>query len=113
MAQIEESVAQFLNVIESVFGGMAYLIIHHSNYKDRRLRQDRGRRYSKNAMQTSTGLPERPARVRLGKSMSLVFTLASRNLFRDRLRFIASLMGIVFSVVLVMVQMGLYSASAA
>jgi putative ABC transport system permease protein len=40
--------------------------------------------------------------------MSLVFTLASRNLFQDRLRFIASLMGIVFSVVLVMVQMGLY-----
>jgi putative ABC transport system permease protein len=40
--------------------------------------------------------------------MSLVFTLASRNLFQDRLRFIASLLGIVFSVVLVMVQMGLY-----
>ncbi len=40
--------------------------------------------------------------------MSLVFTLAMRNLFQDRLRFIASLMGIVFSVVLVMVQMGLY-----
>ena len=40
--------------------------------------------------------------------MSLVFTLASRNLFQDRLRFLASLMGIVFSVVLVMVQMGLY-----
>jgi putative ABC transport system permease protein len=40
--------------------------------------------------------------------MSLVITLASRNLFQDRLRFIASLMGIVFSVVLVMVQMGLY-----
>jgi putative ABC transport system permease protein len=40
--------------------------------------------------------------------MSLVFTLASRNLFQDRLRFIASLMGIVFSVVLVMGQMGLY-----
>ena len=40
--------------------------------------------------------------------MSLVFTLASRNLFQDRLRFVASLMGIVFSVVLVMVQMGLY-----
>ena len=40
--------------------------------------------------------------------MSLVFTLASRNLFQDRLRFMASLMGIVFSVVLVMVQMGLY-----
>jgi len=40
--------------------------------------------------------------------MSLVFTLASRNLFQDRLRFVASLMGIVFSVVLVMVQMDLY-----
>ena len=41
-------------------------------------------------------------------STSLVFTLASRNLFQDRLRFVASLMGIVFSVVLVMGQMGLY-----
>jgi putative ABC transport system permease protein len=40
--------------------------------------------------------------------MSLVYTLALRNLFQDRLRFIASLMGIVFSVLLVMVQMGLY-----
>ena len=40
--------------------------------------------------------------------MSLVYTLASRNLFQDRLRFIASLTGIVFSVVLVMVQLGLY-----
>jgi putative ABC transport system permease protein len=40
--------------------------------------------------------------------MSLVLTLAWRNLFHDRLRFIATLVGIVFSVVLVMVQMGLY-----
>jgi putative ABC transport system permease protein len=40
--------------------------------------------------------------------MSLVLTLALRNLFQDRLRFVASLMGIVFSVVLVMVQAGLY-----
>lgn len=40
--------------------------------------------------------------------MSLVYTLAARNLFQDRLRFIASLTGIVFSVVLVMVQLGLY-----
>jgi len=40
--------------------------------------------------------------------MSLVLTLASRNLFQDRPRFIASLVGIVFSVVLVMVQIGLY-----
>lgn len=40
--------------------------------------------------------------------MSLVLTLAKRNLLQDRLRFGASLTGIVFSVVLVMVQMGLY-----
>jgi putative ABC transport system permease protein len=40
--------------------------------------------------------------------MSLVFTIASRNLFQDRVRFVASLIGIVLSVVLVMVQIGLY-----
>ncbi len=40
--------------------------------------------------------------------MRLALTLASRNLFHDRLRFIATLVGIVFSVVLVMVQMGLF-----
>ena len=40
--------------------------------------------------------------------MSLIFTLARRNLFHDRLRFIATLVGIVFSMVLVTVQMGLY-----
>lgn len=40
--------------------------------------------------------------------MSLVMTLASRNLFHDRLRFVATLVGIVFSVVLVMIQMGLF-----
>jgi len=40
--------------------------------------------------------------------MPLVFTLALRNLFHDRLRFIATIIGIVFSIVLVMVQMGLY-----
>jgi putative ABC transport system permease protein len=40
--------------------------------------------------------------------MSVVLTLASRNLFQDRLRFVASLIGVVLSVVLVMVQMGLY-----
>ncbi len=40
--------------------------------------------------------------------MSLAFKLASRNLFHDRLRFIATVIGIVFSIVLVMVQMGLY-----
>lgn len=40
--------------------------------------------------------------------MPLNFTLASRNLFHDRLRFVATMVGIVFLVVLVMVQMGLY-----
>jgi putative ABC transport system permease protein len=40
--------------------------------------------------------------------MSLAFTLASRNLFHDRLRFSATLIGIVFAVVLVMIQMGLF-----
>jgi putative ABC transport system permease protein len=40
--------------------------------------------------------------------MSLHFKLASRNLFHDRLRFIATIVGIVFSMVLVTVQMGLY-----
>ena len=41
--------------------------------------------------------------------MPLNLVLASRNLFQDRLRFIATAVGIVFSVVLVMVQMGLYT----
>ena len=40
--------------------------------------------------------------------MSLVFKIASRNLFQDRLRFIATVVGIVFSIVLVTIQMGLY-----
>jgi putative ABC transport system permease protein len=40
--------------------------------------------------------------------MPLVFILAFRNLFHDRLRLVATVIGIVFSIVLVMVQMGLY-----
>jgi putative ABC transport system permease protein len=40
--------------------------------------------------------------------MPLVFKLAFRNLFHDRLRLIATVIGIVFSIVLVTVQMGLY-----
>src|SRR5947207_3960194 len=40
--------------------------------------------------------------------MSLIFTLASRNLIHDRLRFVATVVGIVFSIVLVTVQLGLY-----
>ena len=40
--------------------------------------------------------------------MPLVFILAFRNLFHDRLRFVATVIGIVFSIVLVTIQMGLY-----
>ena len=40
--------------------------------------------------------------------MPLVVTLAFRNLFHDRLRFVATVIGIVFSIVLVTVQMGLF-----
>ena len=40
--------------------------------------------------------------------MSLKLRLASRNLFHDRLRLIATFVGIVFSIVLVTIQMGLY-----
>ena len=40
--------------------------------------------------------------------MPLTFTLAFRNLFHDRLRLVATVIGIVFSIVLVMVQMGLF-----
>jgi putative ABC transport system permease protein len=40
--------------------------------------------------------------------MPLVLTLASRNLFHDRLRLIATVIGIVFSIVLVTVQIGLF-----
>jgi putative ABC transport system permease protein len=40
--------------------------------------------------------------------MSLVFKLARRNLFHDRLRFVATIVGVVFSIVLVTVQMGLF-----
>jgi putative ABC transport system permease protein len=40
--------------------------------------------------------------------MSLIFRLSWRNLFHDRLRFIATVIGIVFSIVLVTVQMGLF-----
>ena len=49
----------------------------------------------------SHGRPSQPA-------MPLIFTLASRNLFHDRLRFVATVVGIVFSIVLVTVQLGLY-----
>ena len=44
----------------------------------------------------------------LGRLTPIIFTLASRNLFHDRIRLIATLVGIVFSVVLFTVQLGLF-----
>jgi putative ABC transport system permease protein len=44
----------------------------------------------------------------IAHAMSLVLKLASRNLLQDRLRFVATVIGIVFSIVLVMIQMGLF-----
>ena len=41
-------------------------------------------------------------------ALPLVFVLASRNLFHDRVRLIATVVGIVFSIVLVTVQLGLF-----
>src|SRR5258708_37795690 len=41
-------------------------------------------------------------------SMSLIIKIASRNLLQDRLRFVATVIGIVFSVVLLTIQMGLF-----
>lgn len=38
----------------------------------------------------------------------MIFTLAFRNLFHDRIRLIVTLVGILFSIVLVAVQLGLY-----
>jgi putative ABC transport system permease protein len=40
--------------------------------------------------------------------MSLILKLASRNLLQDRLRFVATVIGIVFSIVLVTIQLGLF-----
>jgi putative ABC transport system permease protein len=40
--------------------------------------------------------------------MPLIFTLAFRNLFHDRVRLIATIVGIVFSIVLVTVQLGVF-----
>jgi putative ABC transport system permease protein len=41
-------------------------------------------------------------------TMPLILKLASRNLFQDRLRFAATIIGIVFSIVLVTIQLGLF-----
>jgi len=44
----------------------------------------------------------------LQDAMNLILTLASRNLFHDRVRLIATVVGIVFSIVLVTVQLGVF-----
>ncbi len=41
-------------------------------------------------------------------AMPLIVKLAAKNLFHDKLRFIATIIGVVFSIVLVAVQMGLF-----
>src|SRR5262245_66216313 len=48
---------------------------------------------------------------RRGKAMPMIPKLAYRNLFHDRLSLIVTLVGIVFSVVLVAVQFGIYLGS--
>ena len=48
---------------------------------------------------------------RMGKAMPMVPKLAYRNLFHDRLSLVVTLVGIVFSVVLVAVQFGIYLGS--
>ncbi len=45
---------------------------------------------------------------RIRRVKPMILTLASRNLFLDRIRFVATIVGIVFSIVLVTVQLGLY-----
>jgi putative ABC transport system permease protein len=44
----------------------------------------------------------------LSGATTLILTLASRNLFHDRIRLIATVVGIVFSIVLVTVQLGVF-----
>jgi len=46
--------------------------------------------------------------IRSGYAFPLILKLAARNLFQDRLRFIATVIGIVFSIVLVTIQLGLF-----
>jgi putative ABC transport system permease protein len=43
-----------------------------------------------------------------GYAIPLILKLAARNLFQDRLRFVATVIGIVFSIVLVTLQLGLF-----
>lgn len=63
---------------------------------------------------TLTATPPRARAARSGKRrkmLPMVLTIAYRNLFHDRLSLVVTLTGIVFSVVLVAVQFGLYLGS--
>lgn len=66
------------------------------------------------AAKTAAGVTARPARRGASKRKSrlpMVMKLAYRNLFHDRLSLIVTIIGIVFSVVLVAVQCGIYLGS--
>jgi putative ABC transport system permease protein len=66
-----------------------------------------------NASIAATSKAQPSARARSPKrSMPMVAKLAYRNLFHDRLSFFVTIIGIVFSVVLVAVQSGIYLGSA-
>lgn len=58
-----------------------------------------------------TATPSRPRPRSKRRSMPMVVKLAYRNLFHDRLSFAVTIVGIVFSVVLVAVQTGIYLGS--
>jgi putative ABC transport system permease protein len=57
----------------------------------------------------STGASQRPRAPR--RSIPMVIKLAYRNLFHDRLSFFVTIVGIIFSVVLVAIQCGIYLGS--
>ena len=58
---------------------------------------------------TATARPPRPRSK--GRRVPMVVKLAYRNLFHDRLSFVVTIVGIVFSVILVAVQCGIYLGS--
>jgi putative ABC transport system permease protein len=55
-----------------------------------------------------TEAPSRPGKAFMVNYAAMTFTLAFRNLFHDRIRLAVTMVGILFSIVLVAVQLGLY-----
>jgi putative ABC transport system permease protein len=55
-----------------------------------------------------TVVPLRPGKAFMVNYAAMTFTLAFRNLFHDRIRLAVTMVGILFSIVLVAVQLGLY-----